>query len=806
MKQLSVFPFRQLLAFALLGFFTPIFSQKQMELVSHLDYVSLANDVWGYTAPDGTEYALVGLRSGVSVVSLADPANPVEIQYIPGDQSTWRDLKTWGHFAYVTADQPGTDEGILIIDLSGLPNGVTWSNWKPVLPGQTTPLLTCHNLWIDEYGYCYLSGCDQNSGGPIILDVFTTPGQPIFVNYTPPVYAHDCFAQNNLLYSAEIYKGQFSVLDVSDKQDIQLLATQETPFDFCHNVWANADGSVLFTTDERANAPTAAYDLTDLNDIKLLDEFRPVKTLNQGVIPHNAHAIGDYVVISHYTDGVVVVDATQPDNLVEVENYDTSPDFKDGFHGCWGAYPYFPSGLMAATDIEHGLFILKPKYPRAAYLEGKVTDGTTGAVIQGASVHIESTDANLVTTDFSGNYKTGQSTAGAFQVSFKAKGYYDLVLPVNLTAGEVTLLNAMMVPLPPQNMEGTVLEKQTQQPIADARILLENADFSYETTTDANGKFALNDVLLGDYHLYIGKWGYENLVDSLRLNLDTEQTFELGLAYEDNFNNDLGWTVESTATKGLWERAEPVGLYVSNTQFSPNNDSPNDLGGFAFVTGNHNISVFSDQVDDGQTTVTSPAMQLRSRYNRPMLSFDYWWLNVISNNAANDSLVIRVSNGTETRVLAVIATDTANLQAWASAGTFDLAAFLPITDDMRLSLTASDRVSSPNVVEAGLDNFRVWDALAEDRFTTKDDLAKFRIYPNPCASLVSVDYKINKPFKALKLLVFNDLGQLIQSASLTEALGTVTFDLQNEVPAPYFISFQVDGKLSKAGKLMKVLK
>lgn len=804
MKQLSNLLFRPLLAIAFLGFFTPIFSQKQLELVSHMDYVSLANDIWGYTAPDGTEYALVGLRGGVSVVSLADPAQPVEIQYIPGDQSTWRDLKTFGHFAYVTTDQPGTDEGILIIDLSGLPNGVTWSNWKPVLPGQADSLYTCHNLWIDEDGYCYLSGCDQNSGGPIIIDVFSTPGQPKFVSYTPPVYAHDCFAQNNILYTAEIYKGQFSVFDVTNKLSPQLLATQPTPFAFCHNVWPNADNTVLFTTDERANAPTAAFDVSDVNDIKLLDEFRPVATIGDGVIPHNAHVIGDFVVISHYTDGVVVVDATHPDNLIEAERYDTNTDFDEGFHGCWGAYPYFPSGLIAATDIENGLYILKPNYPRVAYLQGKVTSNSTGEVITGATVHIESSDANTTASGVDGIYKTGQASAGNFQVTFKAKGYFDLVLPATLVAGEVTTLDAMMVPLPPEDMTGFVLEKGSKKPIAQARLLFENDDFRYETTTDDQGAFVINGMLQGTYHIYIGKWGYENLVDSIELTNDGDRIFLLGLAYEDDFNNDLGWTVQGTADNGIWERGKPVGLHAGGVQFTPDGDSPNDAGGFAYITGNTGVLVHDDQVDNGETTLTSPAMQLRSRYNRPMLSFDYWWLDAISNNAANDSLVIMVNNGYQEQTLAIYDTDIDNVQSWTTADTFDLLQKIAITDSMRITFTAYDRSATPNVVEAGLDNFRVWDALGDDVLTTKDDLVKFRIYPNPGADVLTVDYKINKPFNELKLLIFNDLGQKIKEFDLKESLGSYEIDMSNEVAAPYFICFRVDGKLSEAGKLMKV--
>lgn len=804
MKQLSIF--KRLTCFAIfLLALSPVFSQKKLELISHMDYVSLANDVWGYTAPNGTEYALVGLRGGVSVVSLADPANPVEIQMIPGGQSTWRDLKTWGHFAYVTADQPGTTDGILVIDLSGLPTGVSWTNWRPVLPGQTDSLFTCHNLYIDENGYCYLAGCDQNSGGPIIIDVFSTPGQPQFVSYTPPVYAHDCFAQNNLLYTAEIYKGQFSVLDVSDKQNIQLLASQITPFDFCHNVWANADGSVLYTTDERANAPTAAYDLTNLNNIKLLDEFRPKATLNTGVIPHNAHAIGNYVVISNYTDGCVIVDATRPDNLVEVESYDTNTDFDDGFHGCWGAYPYFPSGLIAATDIENGLYILKPSYPRVSYLEGAVTDGVTGQPIAGATVHIQSDDANSAMSSFAGLYKTGQATAGNSEVEFKAKGYFDLILPVTLVAGEIVILNAQMVPLPPHSMSGVVLDKITKKGIEKAHVLLENPAFSYETLTDENGVFEINGVLQGDYEIYVGSWGYKNLAETIQLLTDDDKNYELGLAYEDNFNNDLGWTVKSTATSGLWERGKPVGLRAANKQFAPDGDSPADPGNHAYVTGNEGTNIFDDQVDDGETTLISPPMLLRSRYNRPKLAFNYWWLDAISNNVAHDSLVVSISNGIETKPLAIYATDLGTVQAWTPSDTFDLASYMAITDDMRLILTASDRMGTPNVVEAGLDNFRIWEGLDDALLQTKDDLAKFRIYPNPSADEVTVDYKINKPYKELRMIVVNVWGQIIKELYLTEPLGSIELDLQDEVAAPYFISFWVDGKLSKAGKLVKVV-
>ncbi|RMF21016.1 MAG: hypothetical protein D6765_16110, partial [Bacteroidetes bacterium] len=54
-------------------------AQRNVELVGHLPYDTELNDIWGWVAPDGTEYALVGTREGVSIVSLAEPGAPQEV-------------------------------------------------------------------------------------------------------------------------------------------------------------------------------------------------------------------------------------------------------------------------------------------------------------------------------------------------------------------------------------------------------------------------------------------------------------------------------------------------------------------------------------------------------------------------------------------------------------------------------------------------------------------------------------------------------------------------------------------------------
>ena len=162
---------KQALLFSLTLFTTTLFSQLNMTEIGYLDLVSMhssdASDIWGYVDQSGNEYAIVGLNDGTSVVDISDPANPVEVFYEPGMNSIWRDIKTWGDYAYVTTEAAN---GLLIIDLSTLPGntnlttsyytGPTGNEWE-----------SAHNLYIDENGYCYIFGANRGEGGTIILDV-----------------------------------------------------------------------------------------------------------------------------------------------------------------------------------------------------------------------------------------------------------------------------------------------------------------------------------------------------------------------------------------------------------------------------------------------------------------------------------------------------------------------------------------------------------------------------------------------------------------------------------------------------------
>ena len=89
--------------------FIPLFSFSQvsmnMNFLGSYDYPNLeASDIWGWVDSIGGEYALVGLTGGFSCVNVTNPVNPVEMFYISDMNSTWRDVKTWGNYAYVTTE------------------------------------------------------------------------------------------------------------------------------------------------------------------------------------------------------------------------------------------------------------------------------------------------------------------------------------------------------------------------------------------------------------------------------------------------------------------------------------------------------------------------------------------------------------------------------------------------------------------------------------------------------------------------------------------------------------------------------
>ena len=199
-------------------------SSFNLGLIGSFEWSSTeGSDIWGWVDPvDGAEYALVGLNDGFACVDVSNPSNPVQQFYISDINSTWRDVKTWGNYAYVTTE---ANAGLLIVDLTDMTGNTFWhvSNFVNT-SGSSVEFTAAHNLYIDENGICYIFGASSNNGsnpsdGAIFLDVDANPINPVYLGEWDDEYIHDGMARGDTMYAGCINTGDLYIVDVSNKSN-----------------------------------------------------------------------------------------------------------------------------------------------------------------------------------------------------------------------------------------------------------------------------------------------------------------------------------------------------------------------------------------------------------------------------------------------------------------------------------------------------------------------------------------------------------------------------------------------------------
>lgn len=312
------------------------------------------SDVWGWTAPDGTEYALMGYRNGIGIVRTTPTVALVDT--IPGPTGgggyIWRDIKTYGHYAYAVSEASGTYSGVSVIDLSYLPDSAHYIGSFSTNGGSG---FTSHNISIDTLkGFAYMEG---DASQKIRIMSLANPESPTFVNSfgTSSGQIHDMYAYNDTVYVAEGSAGTWSIWDLSNKAAPQMLVRVGVPAaGYVHNIWPSEDRQYCVTTEETANKTIKVWDISDYGNIQLVNEY-----LAPSRLAHNAHWFGNFHVNSHYESGIQLVDVSDPTNPVEVDRVDTYPSSEtSAFNGCWGAYPFTQNGQVYASTIEGRLWVL----------------------------------------------------------------------------------------------------------------------------------------------------------------------------------------------------------------------------------------------------------------------------------------------------------------------------------------------------------------------------------------------------------------------------------------------------------------
>jgi choice-of-anchor B domain-containing protein len=306
------------------------------------------SDVWGYTTSEGEDVAIMGILEGVVFIRAEDMAIiDTVLGPMGGDPYYHRDIKTFDHYAYVVSENTGTNEGLQIIDLSGLPESVelvdTYSYNNHV---------RSHNMSIDTAtGFAYI--CAQTYEGFRVVDI-NDPENPSDVNFVYTETIHDVFAQNDLVYVAEGWRGTFSIYDLSDKSNPALLARVSIPNNgYVHNIWPSDDGNFVVTTEESVPKTVKIWSIEDSDNIHVVGEY-----LGDNLVAHNAQVLGTRIFLSHYTYGMVIVDYSDPFDPIEAAHFDTYPQHDEPsppWHGNWGIFQYTENGYVYGSDLD-GLF------------------------------------------------------------------------------------------------------------------------------------------------------------------------------------------------------------------------------------------------------------------------------------------------------------------------------------------------------------------------------------------------------------------------------------------------------------------
>lgn len=168
------------------------------------------------------------------------------------------------------------------------------------------------------------------------------------------------------------------------------------------------------------------------------------------------------------------------------------------------------------------------------------------------------------------------------------------------------------------------------------------------------------------------------------------------VAFEDNFEANLGWTTASTATSGQWERGVPVN--DPSWAYDPATDG--DGSGSCYLTQN---AAGNTDVDNGTVTLTSPIVDRSAGGD-----ISYWYYLELSISNGDDALDVDVS-GNGGASWTPLRSHTASSGGWlrVTLTSAELAnAGIAPSAQTRVRFLAYD-AGTQSIVEAGVDGFSV---------------------------------------------------------------------------------------------------
>jgi len=327
------------------------------------------NSCWGYVA-NGREYAFLASTQATYFFDITNPTAPELIDFIKTKDTinlvVNKDYATYDHYLYAVSDQG--DNSLQIFDLQYLPDSVVLAYDSNAISKR------CHTIAVDN-SRLYMCSNTRQDNFFAAMDVFSLsdPLNPILIGTleSPDFSAvHEVFVRNDTAYCSNGYEGMW-IYNMHFPATPSLISI----FDFYpdqgynHSSWLTDDSKKIVFTDEDHGLGVKLFDISDIHDAQFKSLMRSnllnvADSLTEyGSVAHIPYIVGDVLLISYYHDGVVAYNISDPANPVKIGWYDTYPQNTDyySYNGCWGLYPFLPSGNIIASDITNGLFILDGK-------------------------------------------------------------------------------------------------------------------------------------------------------------------------------------------------------------------------------------------------------------------------------------------------------------------------------------------------------------------------------------------------------------------------------------------------------------
>ncbi len=345
---------------------------------------SIWNDITGWhDSIKKREYAIAGTGDSIYFfdVSNASQIKLIDVEDGVARNATNRDYETYSHYAYCVSDQG--NGALQVFDLQYLPDSV-----HKVFESDSLGKYT-HSLFI-EAASKRMYMCSNKFNTPVTftsaMDIvsLSNPALPTFLarlevpkntsNQSIFTAVHEVYVKHDTAYCSAQYEGLF-IFDLSNlnKQKLLGVINNYSQAGYNHTNWLNSSGKYIVINDE---VPTGLYskifDISNLRNPKLVSLFNS----SPKATPHNCFWVGNYIYQSSYQDGVYIWNASNPANPEVAAFYDTYPQndtVNDGsYHGCWGVYPFLPSGNIIASDRNNGIFVLRADANLSASQEYKL--------------------------------------------------------------------------------------------------------------------------------------------------------------------------------------------------------------------------------------------------------------------------------------------------------------------------------------------------------------------------------------------------------------------------------------------------